>query len=88
MLCTRQEVYDKKGGKTGIAILKIDSNGNIIEKYETAKKCANENNISINTLRDYINGKIPQDNKDFYFVKEFDYKRENTYQKELNIAMM
>jgi len=88
MLCTRQEVYDKKGGKTGIAILKIDSNGNIIEKYETAKKCANENNININTLRGYINGKIPQDNKDFYFVKEFDYKRENTYQEELNIAMM
>ena len=88
MLCTRQEVYDKKGGKTGIAILKIDSNGNIIEKYETAKKCANENNININTLRGYINGKIPRDNKDFYFVKEFDYKRENTYQKELNIAMM
>jgi hypothetical protein len=29
-----------------------------------------------------------QDNKDFYFVKEFDYKRENTYQEELNITMM
>ena len=88
MLASRQKVYNKKGGKTGIAILKIDSNGNIIEKYETLKKCANENNINVNTLRGYINGKKQQDNKDFYFVKEFDYKRENTYQKELNIAMM
>jgi len=88
MISNRQEVYNKKGGKTGLAILKLDTNGNIIEKYETAKKCANENNINIKTLRGYINGKIPRDNKDFYFVKEFDYKRENTYQEELNIAMM
>jgi hypothetical protein len=76
MLTIRQEVYNKKGGKTGIAVLKIDTNGNILKKYETIKQCANDNNINKSILQCWLKDK-PQSkvvNNEYYFITEFDYK--------------
>ena len=29
-----------KEGKTGISIIKVDLNGNVLEKYKSAKECS------------------------------------------------
>lgn len=87
MQLNRHNALFEKGGKSGVGILKLDVNGNILEKYKSVKQCAEANNIDTHILRNYINGKQKKEfNKNFYFIKEFDYnniKNDN----ELNIAM-
>jgi hypothetical protein len=87
MQINRHNALLKKGGKSGIGILKLDTKGNILEKYKSAKQCAKANNIDAKTLRNYINGKRKKEfNEKFYFIKEFDYNQLKNND-ELNIAM-
>lgn len=87
MQINRHNALLKKGGKSGIGILKLDTKGNILEKYKSAKQCAEANNIDAKILRNYVNGKRKKIfNENFYFIKEFDYNQLKNND-ELNIAM-
>ena len=39
-----------KEGKTGISIIKIDLNGNVLEKYKSTKECSEKNKISLTKI--------------------------------------
>ena len=45
---------DIKEGKTGISIIKVDLNGNVLEKYKSAKECSEKNKISLTKIKKLI----------------------------------
>ena len=74
-----------KEGKTGISIIKIDLNGNVLEKYKSTKECSEKNKISLTKIKKLIKEKQNIENK-FYLIKEHDYNKCFDEESEVKIA--
>ena len=60
---------DINEGKTGISIIKVDLNGNVLEKYKSTKECSEKNKISLTKIKKLIKEKQNIENE-FYLIKE------------------
>ena len=81
----RQKGLKKIGGKTGISIIKVDLNGNVLEKYKSAKECSEKNKISLAKIGKLIKEKQNIENE-FYLIKEHDYNNYFNEESEVKIA--
>ena len=78
-------IMDIKEGKTGISIIKVDLNGNVLEKYKSTKECSEKNKISLTKIKKLIKEKQNIENK-FYLIKEHDYNNYFDEESEVKIA--
>lgn len=85
MEINRQKALKKIGGKTGISIIKVDLNGNVLEKYKSAKECSEKNKISLTKIKKLIKEKQNIENE-FYLIKEHDYNNYFDEESEVKIA--
>lgn len=76
---------DIKEGKTGISIIKVDLNGNVLEKYKSTKECSEKNKISLTKIKKLIKEKQNIENE-FYLIKEHDYNNYFDEESEVKIA--
>ena len=85
MEINRQKALKKIGGKTGISIIKVDLNGNVLEKYKSTKECSEKNKISLTKIKKLIKEKQNIENE-FYLIKEHDYNNYFDEESEVKIA--
>ena len=85
MEINRQKALKKIGGKTGISIIKVDLNGNVLEKYKSIKECSEKNKISLTKIKKLIKEKQNIENE-FYLIKEHDYNNYFDKESEVKIA--
>ena len=76
---------DINEGKTGISIIKVDLNGNVLEKYKSTKECSEKNKISLTKIKKLIKEKQNIENE-FYLIKEHDYNNYFDEESEVKIA--
>jgi len=85
MEINRQNALKKIGGKARISIIKVDLNGNVLEKYKSAKECSEKNKISLFKIKKLIKEKQNVKNE-FYLIKEHDYNNYFDEESEVKIA--